>query len=79
MPKPSASDGVMAPAGTPKAIVDLLQTEFAAILKLPDIAAVLKANGLEAKGSTPEQFAAKIKEELAQWAIVVKQAGLAGK
>ena len=71
--------GVMAPAGTPKAIVDLLQTEFAAILKLPDIAAVLKANGLEAKGSTPEQFATKIKEELAQWAIAVKQAGLAGK
>ena len=71
--------GLMAPAGTPKVIVNRLQSEIAGILKLPDIVQLLKASGLDAEGSTPEQYAAKIKEDLVRWAVVVKATGLAVK
>jgi tripartite-type tricarboxylate transporter receptor subunit TctC len=68
--------GVMAPAGTPKDIVTRLQKEIANILKLPDIVKVLETSGLDAVGSTPEQYAVQIKNDLARWATVVKAADL---
>ncbi len=68
--------GVMAPAGTPKAIVNRLQSEIASILKSPDIVQMLKTGGLDAEGSTPEQYAAKIQSDLVRWAAVVKATGL---
>lgn len=71
--------GLMAPAGTPKAIVTRLQSEIASILKSPDIVQLLKTSGLDAEGSTPEQYAAKIKDDLVRWAAVVKATGLSAK
>jgi len=68
--------GILAPASTPAPIVHRLQQEFAATLREPAIEDVLRINGVEPMGSTPEQFAARIKEELARWAPVVKRAGL---
>ena len=68
--------GLMAPAGTPPAIVHKLQAEVAAILKLPEIAQKLKDSGLDPEGTTPEAYAAKIKEDLARWAATVKAANL---
>lgn len=71
--------GLMAPAGTPKAIVTHLQSEIASILKSPDIVQLLKTSGLDAEGTTPEQYAAKIKDDLVRWAAVVKATGLSAK
>jgi tripartite-type tricarboxylate transporter receptor subunit TctC len=64
--------GLMAPAGTPKAIVNRLQQETAAALKKPDVFAWMKDNGLDPVGSTPEEHAAFIRAELVKWAKVVK-------
>ncbi len=68
--------GVLAPAHTPMPIVRRLQQELAATLYEPAIEGVFRNNGVEPVGSTPEQFATRIKEELASWAPVVKHAGL---
>lgn len=64
--------GMMAPAGTPMAIVNRLQQEAAAALRKPDVIAWMKENGLDPIGSTPEEHAAFIRAELAKWAKVVK-------
>jgi len=64
--------GMMAPAGTPRAIVNRLQQETAAALKKPDVSAWMKDNGLDPVGSTPEEHAAFIRAELAKWAKVIR-------
>jgi len=66
--------GMMAPAGTPKAIVNRLQQEVANALKKPDVIEWMKQNGLDPVGSTPEEHAAHIRAELAKWAKIVKDA-----
>jgi tripartite-type tricarboxylate transporter receptor subunit TctC len=69
--------GLMAPAATPKAIVARLQTEVSQILKLPEIAQVLRTGGFDAEGTSPEAYAAKIKDDLIRWSAVLKSTGLA--
>ena len=71
--------GVMAPAGTPKEIVNRLQREIALALKTPEVVEMMRVGGLDAEGTTPQQYATKIKEDLARWAAVVKATPLAGK
>jgi tripartite-type tricarboxylate transporter receptor subunit TctC len=66
--------GMMAPAGTPKAIVQLLQREVAKALKNPDVAAKLKEFGLDPVGNTPEEHAAQLRADLERWAKVAKAA-----
>ena len=66
--------GLLAPAHTPKAIVDQLSVETARILKLPDVAQRLSALGAEPVGSTPAEFAALIRSENVKWAKVIKEA-----
>jgi tripartite-type tricarboxylate transporter receptor subunit TctC len=66
--------GMAAPKGTPKAIIDRLQQEVAAVLKKPDVIAWMKQNGLDPVGSTPEEHGAQIRSELAKWAKAVKDA-----
>jgi tripartite-type tricarboxylate transporter receptor subunit TctC len=68
--------GFMAPAKTPKPIVDELQRQISDILKQPNIKKMLQANGLEAEGSTPEAYAQQIRRDLDRWQKVVKEAGL---
>jgi len=68
--------GLMAPAGTSKAIVDKLQSSVAAILEMPDIIELLESNGLAPEGTTPEQYAQQIDRDLARWKEVVDTAGL---
>jgi tripartite-type tricarboxylate transporter receptor subunit TctC len=68
--------GLLAPAGTPKAIVDKLSAETARILKLPDVAERLSSLGAEPVGETPAQFAAHIQSEIAKWAKVIKDANV---
>ena len=63
---------VHAPAGTPREIVQRLQTEIAKILAQPDIRARLEAMGLEPSGMTPDELGAFETSERAKWAKVVK-------
>ena len=67
--------GVFAPAGTPRTIVLRLNAEIARILNLPDVRQRLSAEGADLMVSTPEQFAAFIKSEIAKWAKAVKISG----
>ena len=70
--------GMVAPAATPRAIVERLNGELVRILKLPDIQQRLRHEAYDIFGDTPDQFAAAIRAEIAKWAPVVKQAGLRG-
>ena len=68
--------GLLAPAGTPKAVVAQLSAESARILKLPDMSKRISELGAEPVGSTPEQFGELIKTEIAKWAKVIKDANV---
>jgi tripartite-type tricarboxylate transporter receptor subunit TctC len=67
--------GLMAPARTPREIVDRLHAEITKILALPETVARLKQSGLEPEGSTPAEYAARIKADVAQWQAVVAASG----
>jgi len=68
--------GVLAPAGTPAPIVSVLNREIVSGLKDPKMQARLSDNGSEPFASTPEEFAAFIKSEIALWAPIIKAAGV---
>lgn len=68
--------GVVAPARTPKAVVDLLYKKIADGLHSSDVGTRFAEDGSEPVGSTPQQFAAHIKNEVARNARLVKAAGL---
>jgi len=65
-----------APAGTPRAVVRLLNSELNAILQLPDIQSSFAAQGLEAAGGTPERAREVLQTEIAKWAKVIREAGI---
>jgi tripartite-type tricarboxylate transporter receptor subunit TctC len=67
--------GVLAPAATPKEIVNKLQQEIAKALASPAVKEKLIAQGADPVGNTPEQFAAFIQQETKKWALVVKASG----
>ncbi len=67
--------GVCVPGGTPKEIINRLQTEIANVLKLPEIRDRLLRDGIEPIGSTPEQFHAHIEREKVKWSKVVRDSG----
>jgi tripartite-type tricarboxylate transporter receptor subunit TctC len=67
--------GAMAPAGTPRPVVTRLHSEFAKALALPDVKQRLENLGYQIVASTPDEFAAYIKTEIAKWAKVVKASG----
>jgi tripartite-type tricarboxylate transporter receptor subunit TctC len=68
--------GLLVPAGTPREIIDALQREIARIIALPDVKERLPALGFEAVGSTPEEFAARIKVETEIWGKVIRAANI---
>jgi tripartite-type tricarboxylate transporter receptor subunit TctC len=68
--------GAVAPAATPRAVVDKLNAETVRILRVPEVAERLGAMGLEIVGSTPDEFGRVIKSEVARWATVVREAGV---
>ena len=72
----NTNGGFLAPAGTPKAIVDKLNAEINAALKLPDVRSKLEGAGIEIQGGTPQDYAALIKSDLAKWAEVIKAANI---
>ena len=70
--------GVLAPAATPRAIVERLNGELVRILKMPEVQQRLRGEAYEIIADTPDQFAAAIRAEVAKWAPIVKAAGLRG-
>ena len=70
--------GVAAPAKTPRAIVDRLNSEIVRALQSPDLRERLTGLGAEPVGNTPEQYTAFIHDEIAKWAKVIKSAGIKG-
>ena len=71
-----AWNGVLVRAGTPKAVVDRLNAEINAVLKMPDVVQKMNAAGFELIGGTPEAFGALIRAESDKWAPVIKSAGI---
>ncbi len=68
--------GLLAPANTPRDIVNKLSAETARILKMPDVNSRLSDLGAEPVGSTPAKFDAHIKAEIVKWAKVIKDANV---
>lgn len=68
--------GVLVPAKTPRPIINRLNKEINAVLKLPEVTKILFASGLDAAPTTPEAFGAYIKSEKEKWEKVIKAAGL---
>ena len=66
--------GMMAPAGTPKEIVNLLQREAAKALRNPEVVEKLKSFGLDPVGNTPEEHAAQLRADLERWGKVARAA-----
>jgi tripartite-type tricarboxylate transporter receptor subunit TctC len=68
--------GFVAPAGTPRAIVDKIQREVVAMYADPAIAEKLEKSGINAATSTPEEFDAFVRKELDRWGQVFKDSGI---
>jgi tripartite-type tricarboxylate transporter receptor subunit TctC len=68
--------GLLAPAGTPKAIVEKINKILVADLRRPETIARLKAIGIVARGGTPDEFRAFIASESAKWGQVIHAAGI---
>ncbi len=71
-----AWNGVMVPAGTPKAVIARLNSEMNAILKDPELVQKMNAQGFALIGGTPEEFGALVSGEATRWAPVIKRLGL---
>jgi len=68
--------GVLAPAGTPRPVIARLNSELVKIIHAPEVKERLAASGTEPRTSTPEEFAAYLKQEIAKWGDVVRKANL---
>lgn len=68
--------GLVAPAGTPRAVIDRLAREATGIIGSREVAKRLGDLGHEAVTSTPDQFGAYIRSEIARWARIVKETGI---
>lgn len=68
--------GILAPAGTPKPIIDRLNKELVAITATPDFKAAMDKNGADAISNSPEQFASLIKIEVGKYGSITKKLGI---
>jgi tripartite-type tricarboxylate transporter receptor subunit TctC len=68
--------GILVPAGTPQAIVDLLHRKVVQIVAMPDVKERLAAIGFSPIGDTPAEFTAFLRSENDKWAKVISEAGV---
>ncbi len=68
--------GILAPAGVPKEVIDKLSAEIARILAMPDFKEKLASQGVESFVSSPEQFAALIRADIANYGKIIKAANI---
>jgi len=67
---------VLVPAGVPKELADFIYQEVVKATKSPDVTAKMEQLGLEIICNTPEQFTQQIKDEIAKWGKVIKEANI---
>jgi tripartite-type tricarboxylate transporter receptor subunit TctC len=67
---------ILVPAGTPKEIIAVLNREILRIIALPDVKEKLAAIGFEPIGTSPEEFAARIKLDVPRWARIIREANI---
>jgi tripartite-type tricarboxylate transporter receptor subunit TctC len=68
--------GFTVPTGTPRDIVDRLNTEIGKALAMPELKKQLASQGIDVAGGTPEQFVAYMRDEFAKWGRLVKETGM---
>jgi putative tricarboxylic transport membrane protein len=69
-------NGVFAPKGTPKEIIDAMNKAMREVLALPDLKERYAKVGVIAKASTPDELMAKLKSDIAKWNVVIDKAGI---
>jgi tripartite-type tricarboxylate transporter receptor subunit TctC len=69
-----APQGILVPAGTPRPIIDLLNREIAKVMAAPDVRQRMLAIGFEPTATTPEEFAQRIKDDIARLGRIVRDA-----
>lgn len=72
----SSTFGVLAPAGTPRRIIERLHSEITKVVQLPDVQERFLQQGAFATSTTPEQTAERIRSEVAMWARVINDANI---
>jgi tripartite-type tricarboxylate transporter receptor subunit TctC len=72
----SVWNGFFVPAGTPKPVIEKLNRELSRTFNAPDVRQQIVENGSEVVGGRPEQFAGFIRQEIAKWGKVIKDAGI---
>ena len=68
-------NGLLAPAGTPRAVIAKLHDEITRALRIPEVRQRIASFGFEPVGNSPEEFGEFVKTEIAQWAKVAKESG----
>jgi tripartite-type tricarboxylate transporter receptor subunit TctC len=68
--------GILAPAGTPRPIIDLLHREIARIMAPPEVRRKMLAIGFEPVVTTPDAFAARIRTEIPRWGKIIREANI---
>jgi tripartite-type tricarboxylate transporter receptor subunit TctC len=71
-----AWNGLIAPAGTPQAVLDKIEREVAEAINTPELKAKFATQLMEPVGNTPAQFKAQIEGDLARWTPVIRAAGI---
>ncbi len=72
----SAWHGLLAPAGTPPAVIGKLHSEVVRVLRMPDVIERMAAQGVDVIGSSPAEFAAFIRQDVVKYEKLVKSAGI---
>ncbi len=69
-------NGILAPAGTPKPVIDRLNRELVKIVRSPEFSQVLTSEGATPVGNTPSEFDAVVRADVKKWAKIIKDAGI---
>ena len=69
-------NGILAPAGTPRPVIDRLHRELVKVVQSPEFGQILTREGATAVGNTPAELDAIIRADIAKWAKIVKESGI---
>jgi len=69
-------NGIFAPKGTPKSVVDTMNAAIREVMAMPDVKAAYAKVGVIAEASTPEELMARLKSDITKWSAVIEKAGI---